>query len=106
MKKLLFFIFFIGLFSGFSLMKAQSTKDSVVPSHKSDDGVLVAYPNPAKDFIEIKTNTKIESVQICDNLGRILKTENTAKINVSNLEKGVYYLKINNGEKIEKFIKN
>lgn len=64
------------------------------------------YPNPAKDFIEIKTNTKIESVQICDNLGRILKTENTAKINVSNLEKGVYYLKINNGEKIEKFIKN
>ncbi len=64
------------------------------------------YPNPAKDFIEIKTNSKIETAQIFDNLGRLLKTENSAKIDISNLEKGVYYLKINNGEKIEKFIKN
>ena len=100
MKKLLFFIFFIGLFSGVSLMKAQSTKDSAVPSHKSDDGVLVAYPNPAKDFIIVKSKDaglKIKSVAFYSILGmqvaEVGVNMNSGEIRLDRLRPGKYLMK-------------
>ncbi|MFC6267854.1 S8/S53 family peptidase [Frigoriflavimonas asaccharolytica] len=55
------------------------------------------FPNPARDFVQFKTKEKILSIKLFDQLGRIIKSEkiNDNKLNVSNLETGVYYLIIN-----------
>lgn len=65
------------------------------------------YPNPVKEFLNITSNQPIKSVEIYDTLGRLIKTENSTKVNVAQLSKGNYVVKIktNSGEKIEKFIK-
>jgi len=55
------------------------------------------YPNPAKDFLNIKLpkNQKTFSFELIDLLGHsFLKTENQTKINVSGISKGVYLGKI------------
>lgn len=65
------------------------------------------YPNPAKNFINISTEKPIQSIEIYDVLGRLIKTETKNNINVSQLAKGNYFLKIKtrDQELIEKFIK-
>lgn len=68
------------------------------------------YPNPASNFISIESSSKekISTVQLLDVLGKeVINTELTNKqINVSNLSKGIYLLKINslNGKSITKKI--
>ncbi|WP_300673023.1 S8/S53 family peptidase [Soonwooa sp.] len=91
---------------GYGILNFGSAINQLLSVNNLEQKKMTIYPNPAKDVIEIQSNSKIESVQIFDNLGRLIKTENASKINVSKLEKGVYYLKINGGEKIEKFIKD
>ena len=45
------------MFSGEA--KAQQTlREPLLTSQKSDDGVLVAYPNPTRDFIIVKAKTQ------------------------------------------------
>ncbi|SHK60667.1 Por secretion system C-terminal sorting domain-containing protein [Epilithonimonas mollis] len=68
---------------------------------------VTVYPNPAKDFIYIDSQKSVKSVEIFDTLGRLIKTENSDKINVSQLSKGNYLLKIktDSGEIVEKMIK-
>ena len=60
-----------------------------------------------KDFINITSDKAIKSVEIYDVLGRLVKTNSSTKINVSQLSKGNYLLKIktDSGDIIEKFIK-
>ncbi len=57
------------------------------------------YPNPAKDFIEIKTKDshgKEVSFEMVDLSGKsVLRTQNLTKINVSGLPTGVYMGKLN-----------
>lgn len=55
------------------------------------------YPNPAKDFLNIKLpkNPKTFSFELIDLLGHsLLKIENQTKINISGISKGVYLGKI------------
>ena len=65
------------------------------------------YPNPAKNFINISTEKPIQSIEIYDVLGRLIKTETKNNFNVSQLAKGNYFLKIKTSDQelIEKFIK-
>ena len=70
------------------------------------------YPNPANDILNIKTdnNQKINALILSDINGReiINQTINTGNIKVSELEKGIYFLKIDsdNGIFTKKIIKN
>jgi len=68
---------------------------------------IKVYPNPVKDFINITSDKSIKSVEIYDALGRLIKKDTYTKINVSQLSKGNYLLKIktDSGDIIEKFIK-
>lgn len=72
---------------------------------------LSVYPNPTTSFINIQNNDgeKIESITIGDLTGRTVKyvDQSSNKINVQDLPKGVYLLKIktDKGFKIEKIIK-
>ena len=65
------------------------------------------YPNPAKDIINISSEKQIQSIEIYDVLGRLIKTETKNNINVSQFSKGNYLIKIKTGDQeiIEKFIK-
>jgi len=57
---------------------------------------LIVYPNPARDQILIETNSQFKRVLIIDVMGRIVKivTPSNNIIDVSDLNKGVYILKI------------
>ena len=61
------------------------------------------YPNPAKDYLHIKTKQQFE---IIDLQGRVLlKSEKTTKsININQLKAGIYFIKFEDG-RVEKFVK-
>lgn len=57
---------------------------------------IIVYPNPAREVITIKTNSDIENLQLYNSLGQLIIDQNTnAKtLNISQLQNGVYILKI------------
>jgi len=66
------------------------------------------YPNPAKDFINITSQKEINSIEILEQSGKRISESKELKINVSQLSKGIYILKIkfSNGiSSIQKLIK-
>lgn len=73
---------------------------------------VAVYPNPAHDVIYVKAkNEKASSIGIYDNLGRQLVaaklTKEEQQINISNLTRGIYLMKIetSKGPKCIKFVK-
>ena len=68
------------------------------------------YPNPASTFVQIKgKDIKGKSVKIYDITGKLLitfeKLKSFEKLNISNLQKGMYFVTINNSKPV-KLIKN
>jgi len=78
-----------------------------VEDFASDD--IRIYPNPVKDILYIDNFKNIQSAEILDSSGRmVVNNMRSGQINVSNLAKGMYLLKIKNIRnevKIVKFIK-
>ena len=65
---------------------------------------LVVYPNPAIDFIHIKTTRlDIEKVFIFDLSGKLIMTETSKDINISHLPTGNYVLSIKTYDGIKSF---
>lgn len=52
------------------------------------------YPNPASDFVTIKTTTPVINVELIAPNGQIILSENKEILNLSGLLSGVYYLRI------------
>ncbi len=71
---------------------------------------VLTFPNPANDVLNIKTDAVINSVEIISISGKLVKTtvvnQNNAKIDISNLDKGVYIVNVNteNGKTSTKLI--
>lgn len=117
MKKLLFFVIFIGSLTVFSeKVSAQSVdRTSMTTNQKSDDGVLVAYPNPARDFIMVKSkdsNLKIKSVTFYSILGMQVAeyqiNKNVDEIRLDKLRPGKYlmrYVLSDNTQKVTQIVK-
>ncbi len=66
------------------------------------------YPNPVSDIINIDTELKINSVQIFNVNGQLLKVEKSNDtINLQDLHQGIYYIQINSEEGlyVEKILK-
>lgn len=70
------------------------------------------YPNPAIDYLSIETKDEVQMLEVYDALGRraISKTpkQNNFSLDISNLEKGIYILKLQTKEGIGnyKIVKN
>jgi hypothetical protein len=69
------------------------------------------YPNPANDIITLRDVNNTSSLSITDIAGRSIRIiqPSTANINVSNLNSGIYFVKIINKDKsfiVEKLLKN
>lgn len=116
MKKFLFSVFFVVLcFGSASTLKAQSYKDTASTTTKSDDGVLVVYPNPAKDFMLVKsknTSLKIKSVAFYSILGMQVAeysiNQNSTELRLDKLKPGKYlmrYVLSDNTQKVTQIIK-
>lgn len=78
-----------------------STKEII----KTKDNVQVG--NPVRDILKIQSKEKVISAEIFDMNGRLIKTFNTNESNISDLQKGVYILKVNqdSGVSVQKIIK-
>ena len=69
---------------------------------------ITLYPNPTSDVLNIDTNAIIESVEIFNMQGQKVITSKQKQITVSQLQDGVYLLRIkdsNNNVSTKKFIK-
>jgi alpha-tubulin suppressor-like RCC1 family protein len=81
-----------------------NTNDNNIPS-------FTIYPNPANDFLNIQINENriVNSIILTDIFGKIVhsQSENLTKINISQLQKGMYLLQLDYelGKQIVKFIK-
>ena len=82
---------------------------------KGDEDGLVAYPNPAVNQLNLNFNSKIGTayISILDLQGRNVITKittnvTTTSMDVSGLSRGVYFVKVVNGDKIinTRFVKN
>lgn len=64
---------------------------------------FTVYPNPTTDFVNINSANTIDSYRIHDLTGRVVKSSspysNNFKIDVTSLNKGVYLVKLNSGDK-------
>ena len=95
-------------------MKAQSFQMGKSPQ-AANDKELIAYPNPAKDFLYLKTtdpNVKIKFATFYSILGNVVAdvqiNANYSEIRIDKLKQGRYlmrYVLSNNTQKIIQIIK-
>lgn len=117
MKKLLFSLMFIGTLTVLSEKVSAQSADrvSMMTNQKSDDGVMVAYPNPARDFIMVKSkdsSLKIKSVTFYSILGMQVAeyqiNKNSEEIRLDKLRPGKYlmrYVLSDNTQKVTQIVK-
>lgn len=76
------------------------------------NAAITVFPNPTQDYISIQTslNTEIDTVIVTDLSGKVVlqQNQNTNKVNVQNLAKGMYLLQVFSRDKNwkSKFLKN
>ncbi|WP_228411165.1 T9SS type A sorting domain-containing protein [Kaistella daneshvariae] len=116
MKKFLYFVMFIGVLAvGTNTVFAQSADRSLATHQKNDEGVLVVYPNPARDFLMVKTNdtsVQIKTVTFYSILGMQVAefqvNKNSEEIRLDRLRPGKYlmrYLLSDNTQKVVQIVK-
>ena len=92
---------------GFSV---RCLKDSPLSNPIFETNSLKLYPNPVVNILNIKTDSNLiyQTFTIMDGLGRVVingkLNEVESTINVEQLSKGIYYLKVS-GNRATKFIK-
>lgn len=92
------------------LLKFYPNGTSNIVSINPDKVVIIAYPNPTKDFINISSSSLIKEIQVYNTLGQEVYSSKAndkhKQINVSNFAKGNYIAKIqtDNGDVTKKFI--
>ena len=67
------------------------------------------YPNPTDNYLFIEGNKNPISISVYNLLGvEVITKSTTNKINVSELSKGIYIIKISDGKNLinKKFVKN
>jgi len=89
------------------------TMDGVGFAELSSKSQISLYPNPVQNILNIAlSNTVVEQVNIFDANGRLVRQigniSNSMRIDVSSLNKGLYYLQIIGDQKLitKKFVKN
>lgn len=94
---------------GFGILNFGSFYNNVLSTSELVKKNNVAiFPNPVKNILNIASESDVLSLEVYDNLGRLItKATHQKSVKVEDFAKGVYYLKIQTKEKIyyEKFIK-
>ena len=78
-------------------------------NHSSfSENILLLYPNPASNQIQLETEGLIKSVLVADVNGKAVEVNRSNKvIDISNLSSGLYFIQVEteNGVFREKFVK-
>ena len=92
---------------GYGILNLYKTYQSFLGVDDVKQTKIQIYPNPAKAIVNVKTDDLIKSIEIYDSLGRIIKSEVSKTLNITELDKGIYFLKVKtaSGGSIEKIIK-
>jgi beta-glucanase (GH16 family) len=63
---------------------------------------FLVYPNPASDFISIKTEKSIDKIEVYSTIGKLVLREKSISknLNVKSLKAGLYLMKIYSEDKI------
>lgn len=80
-----------------------------IEEHNKKINKIQLYPNPVKNRLFIKSNDKIEKIQVYNTLGRLIKSNtNLNNIDLSDLKKSAYIVRVYTKKGIEKkvIIKN
>jgi hypothetical protein len=56
--------------------------------------IIIFYPNPVKDELYIRSEEKLEKIEIYNHIGQKVLDNNKVMINLSELSSGVYFLKV------------
>ena len=87
-----------------------ATGVAVLGNEDFNQGKMVLYPNPVKDVlnIQLSNNDNFQFVEILDIDGRIVVSSDQYTINVSQLQSGIYFVKMKLGNNVftQKFIKD
>ena len=63
---------------------------------------LLVYPNPAKDVVKVKSSDKILSIEILNTQGQVISSsQDSNSVELSNVAKGMYLLRITTDEGIQ-----
>lgn len=94
---------------GYGILNFGSFYNTVLNTSELVKNEKVAiFPNPVKNILNIATEKEILSLEIYDNLGRlIIKVNHRKSVKVDDFAKGIYYLKVQTKDKVfyEKMIK-
>jgi uncharacterized protein (TIGR02145 family) len=105
---------FIGLSTGTinrkSALSIRLIKDVPLSNDNFDKLKVLIFPNPAKDYLNIQSESEITGLAIIDITGKIVHSQQsvTGQVNIEKLKIGMYILKItsNNQAYSYKLIKN
>ena len=73
----------------------------IIKSSSVSINEILIYPNPANNIINISSANEIQNVSIFNYVGQTIYNGTDIKINTSNLEAGIYLIKIETKEGIE-----
>ncbi len=100
-----FYEYYVEAVYYFGVSDASDPAYVLIPSTGIDDLTANAYqiyPNPATDLVNVKAPVEMESIQVLNNAGQLVVDENVNasfyQIDVSQLESGIYYIKLETGE--------
>jgi len=93
-----------------SALSVRLIKDAPLSTNEFDKSKVIIYPNPAKDYLNIKSENEITELSIIDITGKIvyLQKNISSSINIEKLQRGLYIIKLAtiNGTESIKLIKN
>ena len=91
----------------YTLFVTGANATNLVTSDVATKSKISVYPTVATDFVNIKTDSKINKVEVYDLTGKLVTTTTKDKVDVSSLATGVYVINISteNGVTTKKIVK-
>ncbi len=91
--------------NGFTIGSVKQLFDGILPTKLTSNFLISAvssvtkdevkiYPNPTNGIINIGCSSKIKNVNLINADGKIINSESTNQINISNYDAGIYFLEV------------
>jgi len=86
---------YLYLFVNPTIIKRYLISENVLSANETKVNAQLSFANPFKNELNLITDEKIKSVEMYDESGRMVLKKNTKKnIDTSDLEKGIYFIKV------------
>ena len=93
---------FKSVYSYIKVKKRDSNEDAITGVNNLDDqAALTIFPNPSAGAFKINlTNQQVINVEIYDATGAKILEQRSSEINLENMAKGIYFVKVYDGEEM------